>query len=121
MCDLTSGPQVHHLYNEELGPFHQELSALSPEERHYHYPGLNTQAESQQSHHQRGSFVSSDRHTNQNWLKHTENTLANVSKSCENLIKLQVWFYPGLNSSRYNLLSSLLSIIQLSPILLSYW
>ena len=33
MCDLTSGPQVHHLYSEELGPFHQELSALSPEER----------------------------------------------------------------------------------------
>lgn len=33
VCDLTSGPQVHHLYSEELGPFHQELSALSPEER----------------------------------------------------------------------------------------
>ena len=33
MCDLTSGPQVHHLYSEELGPFHQELSALFPEER----------------------------------------------------------------------------------------
>lgn len=58
VCDLTSVLRFT-IYGEELGPFHQELSALSPEERgHYHYPGLNIQAESQQTHHQWGSFVS---------------------------------------------------------------